>query len=141
MRGGKRESFCEQPAVVPDDPMCCQRQIIFNQVNEAALEATADVDDGNVMSTGANALAHAGAGLRRTGQPEVVQFDLIAKSPCAAKEPDISLAAQRGFQRERVPAPDVVVNFLQEQPRSFDGAGARIERRKSVRRRSGSGGI
>lgn len=60
MRGGNGESFHRQTTAVPNRPARCQRQIVGEQMNKAALEASADVGGGNMMPGLLHALAHAG---------------------------------------------------------------------------------
>ena len=62
-----------------------------------------------------------------------MQLDFEAESPGLAKQADVGLAAQRGFQGERLLASDVAMDCLQQQTRCFHGAGAGIERRKAAR--------
>ena len=49
-----------------------------------------------------DALAHPGDRLLRAGQPEVMQFDLVAEPPRLLEEADVGPAAQGAFQRERL---------------------------------------
>ena len=132
MLGGNGESFCGKPATVPHRPTCCERQIVVEQMNEAALEAAADVGCRNIMTAELDALSHAGHGLSRTGEPEVVQFDFVSKFPCAFENPDISPAAQRAFQGKRLVVLKAFVQLREQQSRGPDGTSAGSQRGKST---------
>ena len=61
-------------------------------MNEASLEAAANISGGDVMAAELDPLANAGHGLSRAGEPEVVQFDFVAALQRALKKSDVSLA-------------------------------------------------
>ncbi len=64
MAGGTRDPFCRESAAVPNSPPRRQRQVIVEQVKQAAVEAASDVGGGDVVATLLYALSHASNGVR-----------------------------------------------------------------------------
>lgn len=115
MRGGICQRFRRHIAVVEHRPTVRQRQIVIEQVFEAALEAATNVRCGNVMTAFAHAFTDAGDCVCGTRKPEIIQFNFVTKFACASKKTDVSLAAQRGFQREGFAATKAFIHLREQQ--------------------------
>ena len=102
MGGRNGEPFGGKAAAVPHGPAHRQRQIIVEQLDETAPEPTTNVHRGNVMPALPHPQSNTGDGLRRAGEPEVMQLDLVTEFPRPLEKPDVGLAAQGGFQSERL---------------------------------------
>ena len=59
--------FCRKTAAIPDGPAAGEREIIGEQMGETAMEASADIDGGDVVPALFHALPHPGDGLRGAG--------------------------------------------------------------------------
>ncbi len=84
------------------------------------------------MSSLFHAKAHTSNCLVRTGKPKVVQFDLVTQFSGTVKQPDVSLAAQRAFQRKGLLASQRFVHLLEQHSRGLNGSGTGFQRRKTA---------
>src|ERR1017187_9559830 len=132
MCSGNGEPFCRQSTAVPNRPTAGQWKIIVEQMNETAFETASDVGGGNVVTALLHALPHTSDGLRGTGEPEVMQFDFVAKFTSADEQADVALAAQRGFQGKCLTPVKALINLCEQQTRSANRTGTGFQRRKSA---------
>lgn len=82
------------------------------------------------MTAEFDALAHAGDGLRRTGEPEIMQFDFVTALQRTLKQPDVGFAAQRALQCKGLAVTQARVHLFEQQSAGLNRAGAGLERRK-----------
>ena len=87
---------------------------MIKQIVQAALKSPADVPLWNVMTAFADTLTHPGSCLRGTGQPEVVQLNVVPESQGAKKNLDVGFAAQSGFQCEGLLSEKGCLYFLEQ---------------------------
>ena len=76
------------------------------------METPSDIHRRNMMSTLLHPLAYPGDSLGWTGEPEIVQFNIITKFPGVAENSNVGRAAQGCFQGESLALPNIRMQFL-----------------------------
>src|SRR5207247_958057 len=87
---------------------------------ETSAETAADVRCRHIVSTHFHALAHAGDGNGRIGQPKIVEINLKALLLCPAQKSDVGRAAQCAFESECFALANKGAEFGEEKSPGFN---------------------
>src|SRR5687767_14286590 len=102
-------------------------------MNETSAETTADVRFRNIVAAFTHAPAHARNRLLGRGEPDVMQFDLVAAFPRLPQQANVSDAAQGTLQGEGLVVADRFMHFVQQYAACLELACGRVQRRQAPR--------